>query len=310
MSYTLSAPKLLLPLLAGLLAVFGGSLALAAKGLGGGVVGVERGDSLERIGRRYGASVAQLMRWNKLKTTRLQPGQRLRVTPPLNFAVKLSRTPVLGVPVVAIHVNLGDPQVSIRPLMPAGLGQGAPLEHLSWRTQLVGAINGGYFHPRTFWPAGDLVVEGRKVVQGSIHTALAITPDGRARVLTIPGPVSWKGYRTVIANGPYILRKGHLVVAPQNEGYRDPSIWGRARRSAVGIVNERYLIFVSIPMPVTLSELGKVMTKLGVREALVLDGGSSTGIIWRNQTLVRPGRPLAYGIGIFLETRPPTDRKS
>jgi LysM repeat protein len=300
-----------LNLLAGLLLAAGAfSPAQAAKGLGGGVVRVERGDSLGRIGGRYGVSVAQLVRWNKLKTTVLQPGQRLRVVAPLDFAVKLSKKPVLGVPVMAIHVNLGDPQVSIRPLMPAGLGQGAPLEHLSWRTKLVGAINGGYFHPRTFWPAGDLVVDGEQLVQGSIRTALAITSDKRARVIATPGPVSWEGYQTVIANGPYILRRGRLVVAPKAEGYHDPAIWSRARRSAVGIVNERYLIFASTPMPLTLSELGKVMTRLGAKEVLVLDGGSSTGMIWRSQTLVRPERQLAYGIGIFLGARKPASRKS
>jgi len=118
------------------------------------------------------------------------------------------------------------------------------------------------------------------------------------------GPQTWRGYETVIANGPYILRRGRLVVTPRAEGYNDPAIWGRARRSAVGVVNERYLIFVSTKMELTLSELGKVMAKLGAKEAIVLDGGSSTGLVWKGETLIRPGRALSYGIGIFLGAKP------
>lgn len=297
-----SLEKKLLPLLAGLLLSL--PPALAAKPLGDGIVAVERGDSLTRIGKSYGASVSQLVRWNKLKGTVLYKGQKLRVTAPLDFAVKLSVKKVLGVQMMAIHVNLADPQVSIRPLLPPGLGRGEVLERLSWRTKLVGAVNGGYFHPRTFWPAGDLVVNGQQIVQGTIRTALAITPDKRARVITGQGPLAWQGYQTVIANGPYILRKGRLIVVPRAEGYSDPAVWGRARRSAVGIVNQRYLIFVSTPEPLTLFELGKIMTRMGAREVLVLDGGSSTGMIWRTRTLVRPARQLAYGIGIFIGARP------
>ncbi|MER3555294.1 MAG: peptidoglycan-binding protein [Meiothermus sp.] len=297
--------KYRIPLAGLLLAAALGTPALAAKPLGDGIVKVQRGDSLTLIGKSYRVSVSQLVRWNKLKTTVLQPGQWLQVVAPLNFAVKLSVKQVLGVKVMAVHVNLAHPEVSVWPLLPAGLGKGEVLERLSWRSKLVAAINGGYFHPRTFWPAGDLVVDGEQLTQGHIRTALAITPDKRAKVLSGRGPLPWQGYQTVIANGPYILRGGRLVVVPRAEGYSDPAIWGRARRSAVGIVNQRYLIFVSTPESITLFELGKIMTKLGAREVLVLDGGSSTGMIWRNKTLVRPARHLAYGIGIFLGAKPP-----
>ncbi len=43
---------------------------------------VRRGDSLWKIARRFGVSVADLKRWNHLKTNTLRPGQRLRVVPP------------------------------------------------------------------------------------------------------------------------------------------------------------------------------------------------------------------------------------
>lgn len=282
-----------------------GAPAVSSRGIPPGVVVVKPGEYLSLLGKRHGASVAQLRRWNGLISNTIHPGQRLRIRPPAtSFSVKLVTRPVLKVPVLAVHVNLAHPEVSIRPLLPPpGVGRGGEvLQRLAWRTRLVAAINGGYFHPRTFWPAGDLVVGGHQLVKGSIQTALAITPDKRARVMV--GPQTWRGYETVIANGPYILRRGRLVVTPRAEGYNDPAIWGRARRSAVGVVNERYLIFVSTKMELTLSELGKVMAKLGAKEAIVLDGGSSTGLVWKGETLIRPGRALSYGIGIFLGAKP------
>ncbi len=43
---------------------------------------VRRGDSLWKIARRFGVTVADLKRWNHLRSSVLRPGQRLRVRPP------------------------------------------------------------------------------------------------------------------------------------------------------------------------------------------------------------------------------------
>ncbi len=264
---------------------------------------VKKGDSLWIIGKRYNLSVQQLRRWNSLEGSFLRHGQRLRIAPPPpTWPVRFAKGPVLGVAVLVVRVNLANPRVQIRPLLPPpGLGRGGErLNRLAWRTDLVAAINGGYFHPQTFAPAGDLVVGGKHLSRGHIRTALTITPDKRAQIYAGPVPPNWRGYETVIANGPYVLRKGRLLINPRMEGYRDPAIWHRARRSAVGIVDEKQLVFVSTAEEITLSELAKVMAKLGAKEALVLDGGSSTGMVWQNQLMIRPTRSLSYGIGIFV----------
>ncbi|MCD6489838.1 MAG: LysM peptidoglycan-binding domain-containing protein, partial [Thermodesulfobacterium sp.] len=40
---------------------------------------VRRGDTLERIARRYGTTVSQLRKWNGLRSDRIYVGQRLKV---------------------------------------------------------------------------------------------------------------------------------------------------------------------------------------------------------------------------------------
>ncbi len=47
-----------------------------------GIYRVRQGDSLWKIARRFGVTVADLKRWNRLKSNTLRPGQRLVVTPP------------------------------------------------------------------------------------------------------------------------------------------------------------------------------------------------------------------------------------
>jgi exopolysaccharide biosynthesis protein len=176
------------------------------------------------------------------------------------------------------------------------------LLQLAGRGDPVAVINGGYFHPQTYWPAGDLVVDGKQIAKGRIRTAIAITSDKEVRILTRSKirPVVWKGYDTLIASGPHIVQKGQVVIEPRAEGYRDASIWQRARRSAVGLVDHQYLILVSTSRELTLNELGKIMVRLGAKEAIALDGGSSAGLVWQDRVLVRPARAISYGIGVFI----------
>lgn len=262
---------------------------------------VRRGEHLTLLARRYATTVPRLIELNELRTTVLRVGQKLRLRPPARSVVLESRV-VLGVPVRVVRVDLNDRDVLVTPRLPArGIGFGAKLDVLANGSSAVAMVNGGYFHPTSFYPAGDLVVRGQLVSTGKVRTALTITPDNRAVIRPAPmnAAVSWRGYDTVVANGPYVLRKGKVAVYPLAEGYRDPAIWSRAARSAVGVVGERKIFFVSTTRKLTLSELAKVMRALGARDGMTLDGGSSVGMAWKGKVLIRPARRLAYGIAVY-----------
>ncbi|PYE52748.1 phosphodiester glycosidase family protein [Deinococcus yavapaiensis] len=276
---------------------------------------VRRGDTLFKLAVRNGTTVSALQRLNGLKRTTIYVGQtlRLRATRPsarralaLGPSVRLTRGKLLGVPVSYVSVDLRDPRVFVTPILPpGGLGTGESLQRMAARSGSVALINGGYFHPRTYVPVGDLVVQGRYVFSGRAPVAVALTPNNRVRVKNVEAfaRASWRGYETVVASGPHIVRNGVIVVRPFRDGFRDPAIFARAARSVLGIRHDRNIVLLSTTAKLTQSETAKIMRRLGVRDAVLLDGGSSTGLAWKGRALLGPGRKISYGIAVFQNYR-------
>jgi uncharacterized protein YigE (DUF2233 family) len=245
-----------------------------------------------------------------------RPFVRLGVTPtakpgPLpapTTSITLETRRVAGITVRVIRVNLGDPRVKLKVIAPmAGIGRGgAAFKTLVNGSNAVAVINGGYFHPRTFSIAGDLVVNGKHISTGRLRSIFAITPGNRVVIRTHSSisAANWRGYETALAGGPFVLQRGSVVVAPRREGYRDPSVWSKAPRSAVGVVNDRQFFFISTTARLNLFDLAKVMDALGAKDAIALDGGSSVGMAFRREVLIHPGRRIAYGLGVFVEPKP------
>lgn len=278
-------------------------------------------DTLTTLARKYRTTPDGLAKLNGLSRAgrALYPGQRVLV--PRHIPVPIPPRPVgkpfsvkrltpLNIPVRVLNVDLRYRDVLVAPVLPPqGLGAGARVSALARTSGARAVVNGSYFHPRSYAPAGDLVMQGRLLTWGRIPAALAITPDNRATIAaSTPPPLgrpldaTWRGMETVIATGPRILRGGG-VVRQYASAFRDPALFGRAARSAVGLSSNRDLVFVTTHAKLTTTEMGKVMARLGVREALLLDGGSSAGLAWAgvvNGTAVLDSvRKVAYGIGIF-----------
>lgn len=276
-------------------------------------------ETLATLARTYHTTPDHLARLNGLSRAgrQLYPGQRLLVPrrvpvpiPPRPVSAPLSfkQLKALNIPVQVLRVDLRHRNVLVAPVLPrAGLGTagGARVSTLARTSGAQAVVNGSYFHPRSYAPAGDLVAQGRLLAWGRIPVALAITPDNRAAIMTSTTPllgrpleVSWRGMETVIATGPRILNGG-TVVRQYASVFRDPALFGRAARSAVGLKSNRDLVFVTTHAKLTTTEMGKVMARLGVRDALLLDGGSSAGLAWNGQAVLDSVRKVAYGIGVF-----------
>ncbi|MDL2343940.1 LysM peptidoglycan-binding domain-containing protein [Deinococcus sp. MIMF12] len=276
-------------------------------------VAAKPGETLGTLARRYRTTEKNLLALNDLGRRRLYPGQRVLVPQripvpippkPTGKPVSVKRLTPLNIPVRVVNVDLRWRDVLVTPVLPpGGIGRGARVSTLSRVSGAKAVVNGSYFHPQSYIPAGDLVVRGRLVALGRIPAGLAITPDNRATIRTVPArgdgaKVAWRGMETVVAAGPRILKDG-LVNRQYSSAFRDPALFGRAARSAVGLVSNRDLVLVTTHARLTTTEMGKVMARLGVRDALLLDGGSSAGVAWNGTAVLESVRSVAYGIGVF-----------
>ncbi len=152
----------------------------------------------------------------------------------------------------------------------------------------AGSLSSGGSGPVFAWRPGEAPRIGPVEWQGDTLTLgawqlVSGTPDGRTEIIG--------GFPVLLQNGG---RVGDLELAdrPQFSGQRHP-------RTAVGFDPERnHLWFVvvdgrreGVSSGMTLEELAELMTALGNRDALNLDGGGSSVMVLRHRVVNRPAAP-------------------
>ena len=163
------------------------------------------------------------------------------------------------------------------------------LAELATREPVVAGVNGDFFVLKTGAPTNLLVVNGRMIAPpngkpvlafdsaGVPHiTTFTLSPDGRLAPFF---PLNAVGGRGVL------VRNGAITSDVDTEGgagFRE-----RNPRTAAGIArNGHRLILVAVDgreyqnAGMTLRELGDLMVALGARDALNLDGGGSTTMVY------------------------------
>lgn len=202
---------------------------------------------------------------------------------------------VLGVPVHTVTVNLNDPHIKVS----VATATGFPRARESFgdfvgRVAPTAAVTGTYFSNSSFYPVGDIVVDGRPRIRGRVGTTMGITPYNEVRFAPAPRGryADWSAYETVLGAGPRLLLDGEVAVDAGREGFRDPHVLGRAPRTAVGVTGHNKLLLVAVLRAVTLTELAKTMRAMGCVQAMNLDGGSSSAMYFDGKAMVWPQRPL------------------
>ncbi|MBI3924603.1 MAG: phosphodiester glycosidase family protein [Armatimonadetes bacterium] len=200
-----------------------------------------------------------------------------------------------GVTAQVITIDLNNPRVCIEAVLPASGGYGN-FERMARRSDSVAAINGTFFDPPTAVIVCNLVAHGRLLAEGRAGNSLVVDLDGQARLVRTaghPGRVcDWSRASFAVSGGPTLLAGGAVVLDPSPEGFRDPGLFRPAPRSALGVTDQNKLLMVTIREPIRLIRLAWAMKQLGARDALNLDGGSSSGLYYRGRVLHRPERAM------------------
>jgi exopolysaccharide biosynthesis protein len=225
-------------------------------------------------------------------------------------SVNYSKVKVAGTPTHVVTVNLNDPEVRVSVAMARSAGGAETFRSVLRRTRPAAAITGTYFATDSFWPVGDIVVDGQWLNHGLVGTALAITADNHAEFIeTRHHPDrDWSAYTTVLCGGPRLLTDGKVTVGPRWEGFRDRSLLALRPRTAVGLTKWGKLLMVAVTKPIHLTRLAGIMRRLGAWDAINLDGGSSTAMFYRGALFSRPARSLTNLLVVY-DTREAFARK-
>ena len=217
-------------------------------------------------------------------------------------SIRFWQTAAAGVPVKVISVDLNDPDVKVTGLMARrGNGTAEPFRQMIERANPNVAVTGTFFSLGDLQPVGDIVIDGSLVHFGGMGTALCVTPDNHADMVTVDWGRhhDWSPYDFVVACGPRLLRRGRVVLDPRAERFRDKHMLSPNSRIAVGVTRGNTLFFVMTHQPIYLGRLARVMQSLGASEAMNLDAGTSTGFYYNGATLAQPGRQLTNMIVVY-----------
>jgi exopolysaccharide biosynthesis protein len=207
-----------------------------------------------------------------------------------------------GIPAHVVTVDLNDRDVQVALVVAAGgVGRSESLQSMLRRTRPAAAITGTYFGISNLQPTGDLVINGNRVHSGCIGTAVCFTADNMVFFRPHrPGcKKNYEGCKFAVEGGPRLLAGGEIVLAPRAEGFRDPALFRRNPRTALGLTAQNKLLLVAVTRPVYLSELARAMQALGAVDAVSLDGGSSTAMWYRGKFPVKPARALTHIVAVY-----------
>src|SRR5947209_7586917 len=207
-----------------------------------------------------------------------------------------------GIRASVIAVNLNDSSVKVSVALPQrGVGSRESFRSLLHRVRPAAAVTGTYFGLRDAQPVGDIVIGGRLVNSGFVGTALAITGENKVHFVETRRwkARDWRSYETVICGGPRLVTEGRAGVVPRDEGFRDRSMFRRRPRTAVGMTRHNRLVMVTVARPIYLRQLARLMRSLGCRDAIALDGGSSSAMFYRGCFAARPHRSLTNLLVVY-----------
>jgi poly-beta-1,6-N-acetyl-D-glucosamine N-deacetylase len=230
--------------------------------------------------------------------------------PPVNFEAQLS---YLSVTVDKVELSMA---VGGRPVTVHGESRNSLEDYLTQNAGTQAAVNGGFFPLRTREPGkmiGPILsasvgsfepiiqaesggLAGRPLVIIS-PKAFVVAPFNRGYLNTIEGIQSLVPEATdVFLGGAWLVRDGQGQTKEQLDKVIDS--WMQTRhRSYMGMMGDGRFVAGITHNRVNAVDLGQALVKAGVQDAVLLDSGASTSLVYRGQRLTAyEPRPVPHAI--------------
>lgn len=128
---------------------------------------------------------------------------------------------------------------------------------------------------------------------------------GKAANYKIDIPDSLAQSAHLISSSPKLITAGKIDIDFERDGARDVKLTTHAgQRSFIGSKQDGTVVFGTV-RNVTLNLLAEILLKLGLEEAVNLDGGASSGLYESGKYLTQPGRMLSNALVLVKQERIP-----
>lgn len=226
--------------------------------------------------------------------------------------IAYERITAAGIAAHVITINLADPSVRVTvALSRKGSGSSESFKSMMARAHPAAAITGTFFCTRSLIPTGDIAMYGTVVHTGCIGSALCIDTNNNASIVPLAEgrKNKWLGYETVMCAGPTLISNGRVSIDLKREGF-SRGLATPTQRTAVGITKAGKLVIVAVNRKASFGAVARLMLKLGTKDALSLDGGSSTALYYQGRFFARPLRKLTNCLVAYSTTEKYTQAKA
>lgn len=108
----------------------------------------------------------------------------------------------------------------------------------------------------------------------------------------------WEDVVYALSAGPSLRINGQKTGDPKNESFTEAKILTNvAQRTFIGVTNDNMLMIGTVSASV--SQLKDIVGQLGLKSAMCLDGGASSGLYYNGEYLTIPGRNISNSINFF-----------
>lgn len=221
-------------------------------------------------------------------------------------SVSFARRTIDGATVYVVQVDLRNPHFLLTPLTACHGLTTMPFSSFFSYYAPVAQITGSFFDLKTGWPVGDINIDGKPVYHDTAHrgAALVIGADRHIDILdhTPGGAKPWAKYQQVLQGGCRLLRHGKYACNPRRDGFQDTFFLRDTPRIAVGLRAGQRVLLVGVPSKISLKTLATILLRLGCRDAMALDGGTSSGFAYKETILMNTARPLCSVLAVLHDT--------
>lgn len=202
-----------------------------------------------------------------------------------------------------VYIDLYSPSVDIDVYYANNkIGSVEPFKSMVANSKAKVAVNGTYFNAYSDTdekvPYGYIIKNGETIhsAPGEKRAVFVYTTQSEAKVVSIDEFLKLKDnkqIKTAVQAGPLLVKNSKVVVDAAAEGFRDPKILtSRGARSVIGVTGDNKLV-IGTTGAASIPELAEVMIKLGVVEAMNLDGGASSALFASGKYITPAGRELS-----------------